>query len=178
MIRQLTLGLTVAVSVLLIAACSGFADFEQDVETFTSASVRNYYPPAAGFEELAEIVFHGVVVVSTTNPDGSPNAAVLIPTIFEEQYVIMRMAPNQTAANIKRDGRAVITVFVPKNDQDAKAAYEDVRRYGARLTCVVMEKDEEYEAVLDRWNESVTNELHRLKEGHPILRIVEIKPVG
>ncbi len=175
--RRKTLVMILAVSFLVAWVSIACAE-ELEADAFTSASVRSYYPPAASFDELAQTVFHGVVVVSTTNPDGSPNAAVLIPSIFEEKYVIMRMAPNQTARNIKRDGRAVITIFVPKADQGSKAAYEDVRRFGARLTCVVMEHDEEYEGVVERWNESVKNDLHKLKIGHPVLRIIEIKPVG
>ncbi len=169
--------LTLAILICFVLVLPSQA-LESDV--FTSASLRNFYPPAASFEELAALTFNGVVVISTTNPDGSPNAAVIIPSIFKEQYVIMRMAPNQTLENLERDGRMVITAFVPKigGESEEPLSYAAVRRYGARIYCIVMEQDREYEEVVKEWNEQVEDERYVLPLGTPIFRIVRVAPVG
>lgn len=148
------------------------------IDTFTNASVSNYYPPAASIEELTALVtFSGVVVVSTTNPDQSPNAAVIIPAIFENQYVILQTAPNQTMENLARDGRAVISIFIPFPDEEKNTGkYGDIRKYGARLICEVLPEGSENTEALARYNK--LNEARPLAEGHRLLKIVGILPIG
>lgn len=164
-------------AVLLFCSGGGGAA-DEGADAVTSASVTNYYGPAADFEYLAQVTFNGVVVVSTTNPDGSPNAAVLIPSLFESQYLIMRMAPNQTAVNLAEDGRAVVTIFTAAGEELEVPSRADVRKYGARLTCTALFSGEEYEAVRLRWNETVENEAYQLPAGEPILRIESVQPIG
>ena len=169
---------SLAISLMLMIFVTASASGNDTVaDTFTSASTTNYYGPAADFQYLELATFNGVVV-STTNPDGSPNAAVLIPSVFEEKYLIMRMAPNQTVINLATDGRAVVTLFTPAGPEEETPTRADVRKYGARLICIALFEGEEYEEIRSRWNDTVENEAYKLPAGEPILRIEDIQPVG
>ncbi len=165
-------------TLLLVLLAGSWTASAQAVDTVTTASVTNYYGPAADFSYLAQVTFNGVVVVSTTNPDGSPNAAVLIPSLFEDRYLIMRLAPNQTAINLAADGRAMVTIFTPAGQETQVPNRAEVRRYGARLTCIALFSGEEYDSVRARWNEAVANEAYKLEDGEPILRIEAVQPIG
>lgn len=164
--------------VLALILLTSTVALAQSVDTFTSASVSNFYEPAATIEEISEhITFNGVVVVSTTNPDGSPNAAVIIPSIFENQYVIMQMAPNQTLENLAQDGRVVISVFLPFPDAEKNTGeLGDIRKYGARLICEVLSEGTERTEAIARYN--AINESRQLPADHNLLKIVRILPIG
>ena len=173
-IRRMAIGFSVMF--LFVIAVGPLVAAEAD--SWTGASQTNYYGPAVDFEKLAMMTFNGVVVVSTTNPDGSPNAAVIIPSLLGEDYIIMRMAPNQTAENLVNDGRAVITVFVPSEEEPEPQPRSEVRKHGARLVCKALFAGEEYDAARELWNETVENEAYKLPAGEPILRILAIHPIG
>ncbi len=168
-----------AVCIVLLTGHGGMA--AADTYAITGASQETYYyEPAADFEQLEEMTFNGVVVVSTTNPDGSPNAAVIIPSLLDDQYLIMRMAPNQTGENLRDDGRAVVTAFVPAADEEEEEEQtrSHVRQYGARLVCTALFEGEEYEEARQKWNDTVEDESYQLPADEPILRIDAVLPIG
>ena len=91
---------------------------EETVDTFTSASQLNHYGQyALTGDELMNAVndwfgdtIKGTYLVCTTNPDGSPNAAVFIFGIKElngKYYIQLGLADNQSKANLNRTGEGL-----------------------------------------------------------------------
>ena len=86
---------------------------EEATDTFTSASVANYYG-AYGLtgDDLMNAVNSqsGCYIVCTTNPDGSPNAAVFIfgiKKLGDKYYIQLGLADNQSKANLARTGEGL-----------------------------------------------------------------------
>ena len=101
------------VMVLPVAALA-----EETVDTFTSASQSNFYGQyALTGDDLMNAVndwygetIKGTYLVCTTNPDGSPNAAVFIFGIKElngKYYIQLGLADNQSKANLARTGEGL-----------------------------------------------------------------------
>lgn len=114
--------------------------------------------------------FEGVSVVATVNPDGSPDAAVFVPTMPDEQHVMMMLAQNHTRANIERTGIAHLVYDVVRPDAAEKAE----RHAGARLDLALVRSDgesaEEYRQVAAK--------IERMNPAVVILRIERILPIG
>ena len=79
-------------------------------------------------ESLARM--EGTFVLATTNADGSPDAAIFVPRMFDDKHLILFLAQNRTRDNIERTGRAwgVYNVIHPeateKHDRYAGARME------------------------------------------------------
>lgn len=58
--------------------------------------------------ELADALktMDGTFVLATTNEDGTPNAAIFVPRMSDEEHLYMFLANNRSLANLKRTGRA------------------------------------------------------------------------
>ena len=91
---------------LLLPVCA-MAD---EADTFTSASVADYYGHAAltGPDLMNAVNSQsGCYLVSTTNPDGSPNTAYFvfaIKKVDEKYYLQLGLAENQSKANLLANG--------------------------------------------------------------------------
>ena len=87
-------------------------------DAFTSASVANFYADyALTGDDLMNAVndwygetIKGTYLVCTTNPDGSPNAAVFIfgiKKLGDKYYIQLGLADNQSKANLARTGEGL-----------------------------------------------------------------------
>ena len=95
-------------------------------DTFTSASVSNFYTQyALTGDELMDAVndwygeaIKGTYLVCTTNPDGSPNAAVFIfgiKKLNDKYYLQLGLADNQSKANLEATGEGLAVFgFTPE----------------------------------------------------------------
>ncbi len=106
----------------------------------TGASRKNYYVKTSlTGQALQEVInsHKAAFVLSTTNPDNSPNAGVFIPAMASDSIVKFGLADNQTRQNIQRTKKAVLTIyrFLPENSGKK-------RHQGARLILELMEKDQ------------------------------------
>ena len=105
---------------LLLALIMAFAAVPVLAETdaVSSASVADYYADAAlTGDDLMNAVndwygetIKGTYLVCTTNPDGSPNAAVFIfgiKKLGDKYYIQLGLADNQSKANLARTGEGL-----------------------------------------------------------------------
>jgi hypothetical protein len=122
------------------------------------------------------MTMNGIVVVSTVNPDGSPNAAVVIPGLFENKYLTFGLAPNQTLENFKRGSLVVVSVFLPKPGVES-TKYGDIRKYGARIYCEVLQDASEKAAVIERYNVDKPDN-RKMTMDSILLVIKKIDPIG
>ena len=104
--------------VLALMMVLPFAAMAEEVDTFTSASQSNFYGQYALVgDELMDAVndwygeaIKGTYLVCTTNPDGSPNAAVFIfgiKKLGDKYYIQLGLADNQSKANLARTGEGL-----------------------------------------------------------------------
>ena len=138
------------------------------VDAFTSASVADYYASAAlSGDALMEAVNgqSGTYLVCTTNPDGSPNAAVFIFAIKklnDTYYLQLGLAPNQSMNNLNANGEG-LAVYAANPAPDAKPYAVS----GARIY---------FEAIEDQ---AVVDELMKdARQGAMFFEIVAIRPLG
>ena len=88
-------------------------------DVFTSASVANYYGQfGLTGDDLMNAVNSqsGCYIVNTTNPDGSPNAAVFIfgiKKLGDKYYIQLGLADNQSKANLARTGEGLAVFGFP-----------------------------------------------------------------
>ena len=86
---------------------------EETVDTFTSASVANFYGDYGLVgDDLMNAVNSqsGCYIVCTTNPDGSPNAGYFIFAIKkldDKYYVQLGLAANQSKLNLEQNGEGL-----------------------------------------------------------------------
>ena len=141
----------------------------ETVDTFTSASVADYYGHAAlAGDDLMNAVNSqsGCYLICTTNPDGSANAGYFIFAIKklnDKYYVQLGLAANQSKANLEANGEG-LCVYA------ALPAAEDAKQYcvsGARFY---------FEAIQDQ---AVVDELMKdARQGAMFFEIVEVLPLG
>ena len=97
---------------------------EETVDAFTSASQSNFYGQyALTGDDLMNAVndwygeaIKGTYLVCTTNPDGSPNAAVFIfgiKKLNDKYYIQLGLADNQSKANLARTGEGLAVFGFP-----------------------------------------------------------------
>ncbi len=152
------LGLVTIISVNLVASDS-FCECE-NMDAFTGASKKNYYSKTSITGDALQKVINSheaAFVLSTTNPDNSPHAAVFIPAMASDSEVKFGLAENQTRQNIERTKKAVLTVYRFLPDETKKK-----RHQGARL---ILELDE---------NKSDQKNTHKMI----IMKIQHVLPLG
>ena len=90
----------------------------------------------------------GAAVVATVNEDGTPNAAVFVPMMADDDHVVMTLAPNRTRENIERTGTCVLVY----EEVNAQAASKAERYRGARLRLELLrEGDPRRDDALSAW---------------------------
>lgn len=114
--------------------------------------------------------FEGLCVVATVNPDGTPDAAIFVPTMPDDEHVIFMLADNHTRANLERTGTAHLVYDVARPHAENKAA----RHAGARLDVSLVRQDGETAEEYER----VASSFPRMNPAVVILRIERILPVG
>ncbi len=142
----------------IFCANAVFADNAPDV--FTGASTKNHFTEnSLTGEALKQVIndHQAAFVLSTTNPDNSPNAAVFIPAMASDSTIKFGLAKNQSRRNIERTKQAVLTVYryLPQENRQN-------RHQGARL---ILELDEQ---------KSETKKSHKMI----IMKIKQVLPLG
>ena len=158
--------LTLFIALMLIAPAA-FAE----VDAFTSASVADYYGAnALAGDDLMNAVNSqsGCYLVSTTNPDGTPNTAYFIfgiKKVGEAYYLQLGLAENQSKANLQANGNGLAVYAAnPTGEEGAK----DYAVAGARIWFEAIED----QAVIDELNAGAG------RPGAMFFEIVQVKPLG
>lgn len=140
----------------------------EDVDVFTSASVADYYGSAAlTGDDLMNAVNSqsGCYLISTTNPDGSPNTAYFIfaiKKVEDKYYLQLGLAPNQSLNNLNANGEGL--AIYAANPVEGAAAYAVS---GARIRFVAIQD----QAVIDTL-------MADARQGALFFEITEVKPLG
>lgn len=109
------------------------------------------------------------VSLATTNPDGSPNAAVVIPGVTKDRgYLIFGIAPNQTVQNLQQRKLAVLTAYIYTPTATEKLE----RNKGARIVLEYVSDP----ALVKKLAEE--NKDKGASEKSTFLRIVRVMPLG
>ena len=141
---------------------------EETVDTFTSASVANFYADyALTGDALMEAVNSqsGCYIVNTTNPDGSPNAGYFIFAIKkldDKYYLQLGLAPNQSKLNLEANGEG-LAVYAANPVEGAKAYAVS----GARIRFASIAD----QAVIDAL-------MADARQGAMFYEIVDVQPLG
>lgn len=114
--------------------------------------------------------FEGLSVMATTNEDGTPNAAIFVPTMPDNTHIMLMLAQNNTRSNLERTGKAHLVYDVP----NPQAPTKEERHAGARLELeLVRQNGEDSEEF-----ETVAKNIPNMNPAVMILRIKRILPVG
>lgn len=140
-------------------------------DAVTSASVTYFYGQSAiTKEELLEQLElgaqkNGAVTVATVSADGSPNLAVVIPGVADENTLVFALAPNQTRVNFAERKVAVMAYYIYNPD----AAEKPDRNRGCRVHLKLVE---------DETRLTELNEGKEKPENYQYFEIVKIEPLG
>ena len=144
---------------------------EDAVDVFTSASQSNFYTQyGLTGDDLMNAVndwygetIKGTYLVCTTNPDGSPNAAVFIfgiKKLGDKYYIQLGLADNQSKANLARTGEG-LAVFGFANEGNTFGTG------GARFYFTAIE------------DQAITDELMKdARATQMFFEITEVRPLG
>ena len=153
-------------SLLMVLSVAALA--EEPVDTFTSASQSNFYGQyALTGDDLMNAVNSqsGTYLISTTNPDGSPNAGYFIFAIKkldDKYYLQLGLAPNQSLNNLNANGEG-LAVYAANPVEGAKPYAVS----GARIRFAAIED----QAVVDAL-------MADARQGALFFEIVDVQPLG
>ena len=156
--------LALVLSLLLVLPAAAMAE---EVDTFTSASVANFYGQyALTGDELMNAVNSqaGFYLICTTNPDGSPNAGVFIfavKKLNDKYYIQLGLAENQSKANLEQTGIGLAVYATVPTDKPYAVG-------GARFYFEAIED----QAIIDALNADAG------RPGAMFFEIVEVRPLG
>jgi len=160
--------LSILVAFVLLAAGIG----AQSIDSISKASTSNYYTKTSlTGEDLWKALetYQLSVSVATVNPDGSPNAAVVIPGVTKDrQHLFFGLAPNQTGINMKERKLIVVTAtgyIAPKGDQ--KMTYS-----GARIIAEYVSDPAVQKKLVEQ------NKDKKASDSTIFLKIVKVLPIG
>ena len=117
--------LSVMLACVLMLACVCAA--AETVDTFTTASVANYYQALTGDDLMNAVNSNsGFYAVASVNPDGTPNIAYFVygmRKLGDVYYVQLGIYPNQTSANID-NGSSLMALYgmLPAADAQLQTA--------------------------------------------------------
>ena len=160
--------LVVLLALMALLCVSAMAE---NVDAFSSASVADYYAATAltGDDLMNAINSQsGTYLISTTNPDGSPNTAYFIfgmLKVEDKYYVQLGLAENQSKANLLANGEGLaIYAANPSTEEGAK----DYTVSGARVRFATIAD----QAVADKLNAEAA------RPGALFYEVVEVRPLG
>ena len=165
--KRIALLLLATVCLMVFAAgCSCEAQDETGAVTTASVYINMYtnMDQAAAQEALSQ--YSGLCNVATVSADGTPNLAIFVPGVVDEDHIMFGWADNATKANVLRDKQAVITYDVANPSAETK----EERHQGAILK-VELEEDQEVLDAIYAANENIS-------DVYTILKIVEVLPIG
>jgi peptidoglycan hydrolase-like protein with peptidoglycan-binding domain len=138
------------------------------VDSISSASKANYYETSSltGVNLMNAISARkGAVAVSTTNEDGTPNIATVIPGVADENHLMFGISPNQTKTNINERKIAVLSFYIYKPEAIEKSE----RNIGARLILKLVEDETKVKDLMTKT---------KAAEGTIFMEIVKVLPLG
>ena len=163
------LACTLLVCALLLTAALVPA-MAEGADAVSSASVADFYGATAlTGDDLMNAVnsFSGFYLVTTTNPDSTPNAAVFIFAMVKHEdkyYLQLGLAQNQSKLNLEATGKGLaVYAATPSSEEGAKPYAVS----GARMR---------FEAVTDEALLKALNPEGR--EGAMFFEITEVRPLG
>lgn len=171
--KKLAMLIMVALIVLPLSACTkDNAEKEKNEKDKTDAvsaaseatGLYTNLDQAGVLEVMGQ--YAGLCNVATVNADGSPNIAVFVPGVADENHIMFGWADNATKRNVLRDKVAILSYDVANPAAEDKAG----RHKGAVLK-VELEEDESVLKSIRESNEAIT-------EDYVILKIAEVLPIG
>jgi len=160
--KKLVLALMIALSLL---GCAALAE-----DVVSSASVSDSFAQfALTGDDLMNAIntFSGTYVVTTVNPDGTPNAAYFISSMVkhgEDYYLQLGLAENQSKANLNAGSKGVAVYAANPTGAEGAPAYSVS---GARIW---------FEALED---EAIAAELAAgARPGAAFYKITAVRPLG
>ena len=163
---------------LLALVATGPLFAQTGVDAISAASTQNYYGDssltgAALFDMIGSR--RAAFVWTTTNANGTPNAAVLVPGVVDRNQGILAQSFGgdgpQTIVNMRRGGYSILTVY--QHNPDATDRLE--RNLGSRVVCEYISDpalQRQFLAEFQRVNPRAT------AENTVFLRIVRVLPLG
>jgi hypothetical protein len=170
---KLTAFVLAAMVVAALAGCSqqaaeGEQAPEPSVDSISQASVSNYYGDSSlTGQALVDVINNrqAAITVATTNADGTPNLATVIPAFVGEDVIVFGLAENQTKVNLMERKLGVISAYI----YDPAAEEKLDRNRGARLVIERISDESEIKELM---------EANDLAEGSILVRVVEVLPLG
>lgn len=151
-----------------------------NVDTISKASTTYFYEESSlkeNSEELLDVLkspsTFGAVSVATTNEDGSPNLATIVPSLVDEEkgYMIMAFGgDSSTKINITERKLAVLGIFKHTPDSENK---QD-RNQGARIVLEYVDNQEN--VIKELIEDSKIDE--ESASSAVVLKIVKVLPLG
>ncbi len=142
-----------------------------EVDAYTTASVADYYAATAlTGDDLMNAINgqSGTYLISTTNPDGTPNTAYFIfgmKKVEDKYYLQLGLADNQSKANLLANGNGLaIYAANPSTEEGAKPYTVS----GARIRFVAVEDA----ALLETLNADAG------RPGAMFFEVTEVRPLG
>ena len=139
-------------------------------DAVSSASVANFYTDnALTGDDLMNAINStaGFYLVSTTNPDGSPNAAYFIfgmTKLNNQYYLQLGLAENQSKANLTENGQGVaVYAATPSSEEGAKPFATS----GARIRFKAITDEAVAAALAENANEATL-----------FFEVVDVRPLG
>lgn len=134
-----------------------------------SAASKTYYYEKSGLKDKALIEAinqrKGASTVATTNADGSPNLAVVVPGVADDNTLMFGIAESQTKKNIEERKLAVLSVYI----YNPTAAEKTDRNIGAKVVLKLVE---------DKAKIKELTEKTKSKEGTIFMEMVKVMPLG
>ena len=162
---------------LSMMACSEKKENETvtaNVDTISQASKEVYYGESSWDQaKVKEVLKNNVskaaaVVVSTTNEDGTPNAATIVPGLVNDNTLVFNIATEgNTKKNMVERGIAVLTMF----DHNPEAEDKALRNQGARVVLKTVTDE-------DKINELVKEAGLKDASTAVFMEMVKILPLG
>jgi len=163
--KKLIQSLILAALMLVLLAVPAMAE-----DAVSSASVADFYADTAlTGDDLMNAVnsFSGFYIISTTNPDGTPNSAFFIYSIVKNEdkyYLQLGLADNQSKANLEANGEGLAVYAANPSSEEGAKPYAVA---GARIR---------FKALEDPSLAEVLNASGR--PGAMFFEITEIRPLG
>lgn len=160
------------IAALLIALLmmTSFAMAEEKVDAVASASVADFYADfALTGDELMNAInaFSGTYLVSSVNPDGTPNTAYFVFSMVKHEdayYLQLGLAENQSKANLLANGNGMAVYAANPTGEEGAKPYSVS---GARIWFKAIED----EAIAAKLAEGA-------RPGALFFEITEIRPLG
>ena len=172
--KLLTLVMVAAMAVSMVACGEEETSSVGSVDTISQASEGIFYEKSSWDEaKVKEVLANNVstaaaVVLSTTNEDGTPNAATIVPGMVNDNTLVFNIASEgNTKLNLVEREIAVLTIFNHNAGEEDKF----VRNQGARVILKTVTDEDKIEALVKEAG---------LKDGSTAVftEMVEFLPLG